>query len=423
MLIAAFVTSTLTTKVKSQANLSAIIAYRTNVLLDLSRDLERCNDIDSIILCAQEKIYKLLKEPVVIYTVEDEKISKVYNYKDEDGIELEEKFIGVDEQAVVSWVIKNKRRAGANTDTLPGAKLMYTPLVGEKKVMAVVGIVINSDKRIDSGEKSLFAALLNQISFAIEKFLLNESQKKVLMQAENERFRANLLRAVSHDLRTPLTSISGSANSILSNSFDEETKRKLILDIYDDSLWLINLVENLLSVSRIDNGNVNLRTEPQLVEEIINEALQHANRRLVEYKINVNLQNELLMVNVDVRLIVQVVINIVDNAIKYTDEGSEITINAFVRGKKVVIEVADNGSGISEQDKKCIFDMFFTVNGNRGDSRRGLGLGLALCKSIINAHGGKIYVKDNKPKGTIMGFTLDLVEVRNNEDINFSSRG
>ena len=243
------------------------------------------------------------------------------------------------------------------------------------------------------------------------------------MQAENERFRANLLRAVSHDLRTPLTSISGSANSILSNNFDEDTKRKLILDIYDDSLWLINLVENLLSVSRIDNGNVNLRTEPQLVEEIINEALQHVNRKSVKYKINVNLQNELLMVNVDVRLIVQVVINIVDNAIKYTDEGSEITINSFVRGKKVVIEVADNGSGISEQDKKCIFDMFFTVNGNRGDNRRGLGLGLALCKSIINAHGGKIYVRDNKPKGTIMGFTLDLVEVRNNEDINFSSRG
>lgn len=423
MLIAAFVTSTLTSKVKSQANLSAIIAYRTNVLLDLSRDLERCNDIDSIILCAQEKIYKLLKEPVVIYTVEDEKISKVYNYKDEDGIELEEKFIGVDEQAVVSWVIKNKRRAGANTDTLPGAKLMYTPLVGEKKVMAVVGIVINTEERIDSGEKSLFAALLNQISFAIEKFLLNELQKKALMQAENERFRANLLRAVSHDLRTPLTSISGSANSILSNNFDEDTKRKLILDIYDDSLWLINLVENLLSVSRIDNGNVNLRTEPQLVEEIINEALQHVNRKSVKYKINVNLQNELLMVNVDVRLVVQVVINIVDNAIKYTDEGSEITINSFVRGKKVVIEVADNGSGISEQDKKCIFDMFFTVNGNRGDNRRGLGLGLALCKSIINAHGGKIYVRDNKPKGTIMGFTLDLVEVRNNEDINFSSRG
>ena len=231
--------------------------------------------------------------------------------------------------------------------------------------MAVIGIVINTGERIDSGEKSLFAALLNQISFAIEKFLLNESQKKALMQAENERFRANLLRAVSHDLRT----------------------------------------------------------EPQLVEEIINEALQHVNRKSVEYKINVNLQNELLMVNVDVRLIVQVIINIVDNAIKYTDEGSEITINAFVRSKKVVIEIADNGSGISEQDKKCIFDMFFTVNGNRGDNRRGLGLGLALCKSIINAHGGKIYVKDNKPKGTIMGFTLDLVEVKNNENINFSSRG
>lgn len=421
MLIAALITSTLTTKVKSQANVSAIIAYRTNVLLDASRELERCNTMDDIVLCSQKQIHKLLNKPIVIYSVSDEDITKVYNYLSEDGEMLDAKYTGTEEQAVVSWVIKNKKRAGTSTDTLPGARAMYIPLTGQGKVMAVVGVVIDENERIDSGETSLFSTLLNQISFALEKYLLNESQKQALMQAENERFRANLLRAISHDLRTPLTSISGSANSILNNEFDEETKRKLLLDIYDDSLWLINLVENLLSVSRIDNENVDLRTEPQLVEDIINEALQHVSRKSVDHVIKVNLEDDLLMVNVDVRLIVQVVINIVDNAIKYTEDKSHININVYSRGKKVVFEIADDGKGISKHDKECIFDMFFTANGNKGDSRRGLGLGLALCKSIINAHGGEIYVRDNKPKGTVMGFTLELVEVNDCGNINLNS--
>ena len=135
-----------------------------------------------------------------------------------------------------------------------------------------------------------------------------------------------------------------------------------------------------------------------------------------------DLKDDLLMVDVDVRLIVQVMINIVDNAIKYTEPGTEIQINVFTKGKKVIVEVADYGAGISKQNQECIFDMFFTVDGNKGDSRRGLGLGLALCKSIIKAHDGEIYVKNNKPNGTIIGFTLSQVEV-NDEGINFSSWG
>ena len=166
--------------------------------------------------------------------------------------------------------------------------------------------------------------MINQVSFVIDNYILEEAKKQALMQAENEKFKANLLRAVSHDLRTPLTSISGSASLLLNNNFDEETKRKLTLDIYDDSIWLINLVENLLSVSRIDNGNINLNREAQLVEEIILEALQHVNRNACDYNIEIDLKDELLMVNADVRLIIQVIINIVDNAIKYTEKGSNI---------------------------------------------------------------------------------------------------
>ncbi|WP_195266632.1 MULTISPECIES: sensor histidine kinase KdpD [unclassified Clostridium] len=420
MLTSALVTSTLTNKVKYQANVSAVIANRTNILLEASRDLERTNNLEDIILTAQRQLYKFLKKPIIIYEVENESIKSIYNYRFEDGSEIDKKYISEDEKAVVSWVIRNKKRAGVSTDTLPGAKAMYIPLTGQNNVMVVIGIVMIENENIDSGEKSLLEAMLSQISFAIEKYILNESKKNALMQAENERFRANLLRAVSHDLRTPLTSISGSASSILNNEFDEETKKKLILDIYDDSVWLINLVENLLSVSRLDNGNVKLNTEPQLIEEIINEALEHVNRKISDYKVKVNLKDDLLMVDVDVRLIVQVMINIVDNAIKYTEPGSEIQINVFSKYRKVVVEVIDNGRGISKQNQECIFDMFFTVNGNKGDSRRGLGLGLALCKSIINAHGGEIYVRNNKPHGTVIGFTLSQVEV-NNEGINFSS--
>lgn len=420
MLASALITSTLTNKVKQQAKVSAVIANRTNILLEASRELERANSLEDIIFTAQKQLYKFLRKPIIIYEVSNEEISNVYRQKNESLVKVNNKYIVEDEKAIVTWVIKNKKRAGADTDTLPGAKATYIPLIGQENVMVVIAIVLKEDESVDSSEKSLLEAMLSQISFAIEKYTLNESKKMALMQAENERFRANLLRAVSHDLRTPLTSISGSASSILNNDFDEDTKKKLISDIYDDSIWLINLVENLLSASRLDDGKVQLKTEPQLVEDIINEAVTHVNRKILNFNLKIDLDNDFIMADVDVRLIVQVLINILDNAIKYTDEGTDIVIRSFTKGKKVIIEVLDNGLGISKENQECIFDMFFTSSENKGDSRRGIGLGLALCKSIINAHGGEIYVRNNKPKGTVIGFTLTKVEV-NNEGFNFSS--
>lgn len=419
MLLSAFITSALTTKVKAQASISAMIAYRTNILLEASNELGGCSELEDIIRKSQRQLNNLLKKPVVMYKVNDEQIDKIYNYRFEDGTELDEKYLSQEELGVVFWTINNKKSAGKGTDTLPGANAMYIPILGDSEVKIVVGIIIGEEDEIQEGEKSLLLAMINQIAFAVDNHILNEARNNALMQAENERFRANLLRAVSHDLRTPLTSISGSASSILNNNFDEKTKKQLTLDIYDDSVWLINLVENLLSVSRIDNGSVNLHMEAQLVEEIFTEALQHVNRKINEHLVEIELEDDFLMVDADVKLIIQVIINIVDNAIKYTDEGSNIKLSAFSEKDKVVIEISDNGNGISNTDKKHIFDMFFTTKGNKTDSRRGLGLGLAICKSIINVHGGEIYVKNNKPKGTIIGFTLKKVEVNENEGINF----
>lgn len=420
MLTASFITSTLASRSKSQANASAINAYRTNILLDTNNHLQNANSLEEIIIEAERQVYKILKKPIVLYTAKNGQISSIYSYESEEGEPVDEMFFDKDEQAVVTWVLKNKKRAGIGTETLPGSKACYLPIIGQEGVLAVVGVILKTGEQIENHERSLLAALLGQIAFALDNYNINDMKNQAAMQAESERFRANLLRAVSHDLRTPLTSISGSASSLLTNHFDEATRITLTQGIYDDSIWLINLVENLLSVSRIGKDGVNLKLEPQLIEEVITEALAHVSRNASEHNITVDVRNKLLMVHVDLTLIIQVFINLIDNAIKYTAAGSNIKIVAIQRGKEVLIKIADNGSGISDKDKECIFDMFFTASGNSGDNRRGLGLGLALCKSIIDAHGGEIYVKDNKPIGTVFEFTLPLAEVKNNENFNIN---
>ncbi|MEG0229002.1 MAG: ATP-binding protein, partial [Oscillospiraceae bacterium] len=192
----------------------------------------------------------------------------------------------------------------------------------------------------------------------------------------------------------------------------EKEKRKLLYEnIYDDSLWLINLVENLLSVTRIEDGSMNLNLSAELMDEVISEALNHINRKSVEHNIIVQQSEDFIMAKMDARLIVQVIINIVDNAIKYTPENSEIIINTLKKDNTVIVSISDNGGGISDSSKEKIFDMFYTATTKIVDSRRSLGLGLSLCKSIITAHGGKIVVKDNIPKGTIFEFTLPAEEV------------
>ena len=198
-------------------------------------------------------------------------------------------------------------------------------------------------------------------------------------------------------------------------SFDGETKQTIYQDIYDDSMWLINLVENLLSVTRLEEGRLNLNLAAELVDEVVKEALSHVNRLKSEHTITVENKEEFLLAKMDARLIVQVIINIVDNAIKYTPKGSHIEIEMKKEGSWAVISIADDGPGISDENKKHVFDMFFSGSKKIADSRRSLGLGLALCKSIVNSHGGEIRVEDREPHGTVFTFTLPVEEVQLHE--------
>jgi two-component system sensor histidine kinase KdpD len=269
-------------------------------------------------------------------------------------------------------------------------------------------------KEISAFEKDIMGAILNECAFALEKTELINEQRDTAIKLEQEQLRANLLRSISHDLRTPLTSISGNAGILIGNDekIEVEERERLYLDIYDDSMWLINLVENLLSVTRIENGAMNLNLQAELVSDVVGEAMKHINRKSIEHEITVEEEDDMLVAKMDAKLIMQVIINLVDNAIKYTVVKSHIVIRTRKRKQDIVIEVSDNGVGIADEQKEKLFDMFYTVDNHIADGRRGMGLGLALCKSIIMAHGGDISVRDNIPSGTIFRFTLKEEEVR-----------
>ena len=203
----------------------------------------------------------------------------------------------------------------------------------EGKVYGVAGIVVGS-RPLDSFENSVALSILGECALALENRKNAREKEEAAVLAKNEQLRADLLRSISHDLRTPLTSISGNASNLLSkrDGLDAETKAQIYGDIYEDSLWLINLVENLLAVTRIEEGRMNIRLSAELMDEVITEALRHVNRRGGGHEIIYDGNGEMLLAKIDARLIVQVIVNIVDNAVKYTPPGSHILIEAGTRG-------------------------------------------------------------------------------------------
>ena len=257
----------------------------------------------------------------------------------------------------------------------------------------------------------LVALITGSLASRMKEYARESAQ--AAMQIEKEQLRADLLRSISHDLRTPLTSISGIASNLLSNvnEFSQETRMQIYGDIYDDSMWLIKLVENLLSVTRIEDGRMDLRMSAELMDEVIAEAMRHTDRNRDGRKIEVSSDEEFILGKMDARLIVQVVINLVDNAVKYTPEGAQIRIHTGKKDGMVVVSVSDTGPGIPDEQKSKVFDMFYTGTNRAADGRRSLGLGLGLCRSIIRAHGGEIWVSDNKPQGAVFTFTLPAEEV------------
>ena len=411
MFAAAFLTGSLAIRLKRQARQAAQAAYRTEILLETNRLLEGVREKKEIVAVAATQLIKLLGRDMVIYPVIEGDLSDPM-YFAVDGETVREEYLSEKEREVALWVLQNNQHAGATTDTFAGAGCLYLSIRTGNGVYGVIGIVIG-DRPLDSFEDSILLSILGECALALENEKNARERAKAALLAQKEQLRANLLRSISHDLRTPLTSISGNASNLLSNGemFDEETQTQLYLDIYDDSIWLINLVENLLSVTKIEEGRLSIRLQAELLDEVVTVALQHVSRKKAEYKIIFQPSEDFILVKIDARLIMQVVINLVENAIKYTQKGSEIVIATRRTEKDAVVRIADNGPGIPDESKEAVFDMFYSGAKSISDSRRSLGLGLSLCKSIITAHGGEITVTDNVPKGAVFTFTLPIEEV------------
>ena len=416
MFASALLTCTLATKLKAHAQLSARDAYRTKLLFDMNRQLQKAETPDEVYQMTATQIQKLMQQDVLVYPAQGEALLDGIVYP-ADGSSPHSVTKEKQEQDVIRWVWQNRKRAGATTETFAKAKRLYLAIRIGQQVYGVIGIPMERQTQPDAFTSSILFSILGECALALESLHNAEEKEKAAVLAKNEQLRANLLRSISHDLRTPLTSISGNADTLLHsyNMLDEQTRKQIFTDIYDDAQWLTGLVENLLFITKITDGSVKLHLSDQVVDDIVSEALRHIDRRSVEHHITVDCGDEPLLVRVDAGLIMQVLINLVNNAVKYTPPGSNIRITAIQQEKAAEICVSDDGPGISDERKERVFEMFFTGSNLIGDSRRSLGLGLTLCQAIIHAHHNEMTLKDNLPHGCIFSFTLPLSEVNLNE--------
>lgn len=249
------------------------------------------------------------------------------------------------------------------------------------------------------------------VSFLITSIVSGRVVYKLRLQtekAEKEQQRSTVLRSVAHDLRSPLTALSGEGE-LLSENYDtlsDDQRRSLIEDMTQEITWLTNLVENILGMTRISENGLTINKQDEVVDDVIEQAVRHIRRLLGKRKLEVKLPQTVITAEMDGRLIVQVLVNLLENAVKHSPDGSVITVGCLAEDDDVKFYVADCGDGIDPSVRNRLFEQYVTLDRGITDSSHGIGLGLSICKAIIDAHGGNIYASDNHPCGAVFTFTI-----------------
>ncbi len=304
-----------------------------------------------------------------------------------------------------------RRIENLRTDYDAGEEFYDWPIYGSESVLGVLRIPKERAEVLTDQQKKLLHSMIESTAMAMDRLRVMKERIRSREEAAQERYRGNLLRAISHDLRTPLAGIMGTSEMIMDMTEKDDARFSLAEGIYKDADWLHSLVENILSLTRLQDGRLTLNKQPEAVEEVIGAAVLAISKRAPEREIAVQIPDDLLMVPMDARLIGQVLVNLLDNAIKHTQPGEEISVTVFKDNDFAVFTVADRGTGISERDLPHVFQMFYTTQGKDPDAKRGIGLGLAICESIVTAHGGSIHTQNRTDgKGAEFTFTLPLKE-------------
>ena len=409
MLSSSIIASSLASRVKEQARMAAEKSYYTELLLGSSQKLQTIRTEWDCLRLTAEQLSRMFDRPV-IYALNDADKELDFRIEPADEHTLLEK-LSTEEIGVAKWVQKNNKHAGATTNTLPDSKWLFLSVRGTRGVMGIVGVPIAGYVVPDAFEKNLMVALLGECGLSQERIRLEEERNQIALQTQRESLQANLLRAVSHDLRTPLTNINGSVGILVGKdqTLKPEVREQLYTAIDDDTNWLINMTENLLAATQLETDRTKLKTAPELLEDLFQSAVRQLDRRARDHHISVDLEDQTLMASMNAGMIQRVIINMMNNAIQYTPKDSHIILSGTRRKDWVEISVSDDGPGIPDEAKKHLFDLFYTAEQGKPDSKRGLGLGLHLCQSIVNAHGGTITVSDHAPSGTTFRFTLPAV--------------
>lgn len=393
MTATAFITSALTSKAKLNAQNALQREQEIKTMYALSRGLNEQIEIRQIARLAAEVLSSAFHCEVSCLCL-DEK-----------------------EQPAVLYAAQPCQAAQAlpcdqfNSDTALNSAAPFTclPLQNNGIQLARLKLPAAAMTAFSESDHQLLQSLCETLTLALDRFRSAKQKIRSEEEAAQERYRSNLLRAISHDLRTPLSAIMGTSEMILDMSEAHDPRHDLAQDIYQDADWLHSLVENILSLTRIQDGHLNLHLEKEAAEEIIASSLDHIAKRAPQRQINVSIPQEVLMIPMDGKLIQQVLINLLDNALKHTHPQDEISLTLRREQTEAVFTVRDGGEGIAEKDLAHIFQTFYTTRTRQPDAQHGIGLGLSICESIVKAHHGSISARNRTDQhGAEFTFRLPL---------------
>ena len=406
MLMVSIITSFLAQKITKETKIADEKEARINVLIEVSREFFQALNLDEAVNNMINGLSKNLNQDVYV-AIKSIDTQQMQFYPEDNEKHSNLVFI---ERCYQQSELLKKQLSDKSTD-------YYFPI---RSKTGSIGVLWLNHQSLDNSQIELIEACCSQLALAEDRQHWIEKQQESLMEIERERLRVQLLSAISHDLRTPLSGIIGTVQTIRDNrsSIDNELLESLLKNVYNDSTWLLESVENILSLMRLQDQTAPMNIQLCLVEEIIEEVVSmFANVRT--HTLDVIMPERALMIEVDSNLIVKVLVNLIQNAIKYAPEHTTITINVHEKNKKVYFEVSDVGPGLSDSEKLRVFNQFYSIKSKSKVHRQGLGLGLSICKTIIEAHQGSIRVVNNDPQGARFIFSLQVKEPVYEQDFDY----
>lgn len=415
MLSCALVVSIITSRLQRHRQQSAVSAYQQKILFDTNRILQRVTEEEDIVSSACSEMNRLTGRDVIFYYYEpDEDTLTGQLYFPHSMVCVLHERPRVNERKAALECCRQKIITGSTTSVELGAKYLFAPIKTSSQAYGCIGVLVDGDI-LESLQSRIVQAIAAEAALAIENTRRAKKVEEANIIAQNEQLRMRLLRAISHDLRTPLTAIRGNSSNLLAEGshFDQATLQHMYRDINDNAVWLVDLVENLLSASRLEDGLIRINPQPEVLEDTVADAVNHLSSIRRNQTLEVIHQEDLILVMIDSRFIAQVISNILRNAVQYAHEDSHIVLTTGLKDGMAFVSIADDGDGVSEEIRSNIFEMFYTGEAEIVDSRRSMGLGLFLCRSIVKSHGGEITCDINEKGGCTFTFTLPLADLSN----------